>query len=251
MAFDFTKAAGMGTDSLAQSAGMPFLTIIQKGSPEFDETHRKYPEKKFDGCRPGDVLFETERRLLPKPFLVIPLAQSTLYTEWKPAGGGLVGHRNLDITEHRDYHKGVPGTPTEFKEYLGQNELVFTMYYMVLFQLDNTWKKGIIAFTGKQLRHGRSWAKLILNQKMEGVQNLPIFAAKYSLNTGPESNEKGGWFGWRIVDAGLLSPEADQALLESAFNTSKQALLDLPRPQVAGALPSGEARVVPPDEQPY
>lgn len=244
MAFDYNKASGMGTDTIDSSVlGPPFINIIQKGSPEFDETHQKYADKKIDGCRPGNILFEPERTILPQPVEVVPLAQTALYTCWKPNKGGFAGNFPADITQDRSYRKGTPGTPTEYKEYLGQNELVYTITFLVLFRQGETWKKGLIAFTATQLKAARLWTKAVYSLKLpdtpEGFKP-PIFAAKYHLTTFADSNAKGGWFGWRITNAGILSPEADQALLETAFKESSQAMLLLPKPASAGLLQAPE-----------
>lgn len=252
MAFDFNKASGLGTDTIDRGVlGPPFINIIQKGSPEFDETHPKYVEKRIDGCRPGNILFEPERLILPQPVNVVPVAQTALYTEWKPNKGGFVGNRPLSITSDRNYRKGTPGTPTEYREYLGTNELVYTITFMVLFQHNNAWKKGLIAFTSTQLKAARLWSKTILAVKLPDMPDVtpPIFSAKYHLTTFADSNAKGGFFSWRITNAGILSPEADQALLETAFDTAKTAQQLLPRAQVAGEL-AAPAEVVPADS-PY
>ena len=159
MAFDIRKAAGLGTDTIDRSVlGMPFLNIIQKGSPEFDETHQDYARKKIDGCRPGNILFEPERLILPTPLSVIPLAQCQHYTIWKPNKGGFAGHAPVTITGHRDYRRGQKGTKQEYKEYLGDCELVYTMLFAVLFKVGEEWKRGLIAFTGTQLKHARDWS---------------------------------------------------------------------------------------------
>lgn len=233
MAFDITKAAGLGTDTIDPSVrGLPFLTIIQKGSPEFDETHVKHAEQKIEGCRPGQIVFAPERVVVPQPLTVIPLAQAVLYTEWKPNKGGFVGNRSVDIVGSKDYRKGTPGTPTEHKEYLGQNELIYTIMFMVLFQHQNEWKKGMISFSATQLKAARQWSRMILGTKYPNQDiKPPIFAAKYQLSTVAESNAKGGWFAWRVAQGTLLSPEADQALLENAFDASRSALRELPKPQ--------------------
>jgi len=237
--FDYTKALGLGTSTIDRSVmGMPFIGIIQKGSPEFDETHRKYSERKIDGCRPGNVLFEPERAILPQPLEVIPLATTTLYTEWKPNQGGFVGNRDLTIVSHPDYRKGAPNTPTQYREYLGQNELVYTIYFFVLFKHGEKWKRGIIAFTSTQLKFGRAWTKMIIQTKIPGLEGeAPIFACSYRLSTIADSNEKGGFYSWKIEKHKLLDPAADQQLLENAFAETQKAQAQLPKPADAPALP--------------
>lgn len=253
MAFDYTQASGLGTDTISDAVlGPPFLSIVQKGSPEFDETHPKFAEKRMD-CRPGNIILESERVVLPTLLSVIPLAQLPHYTEWRPSKGGFVSNRALDVTGHRDYRKGVPGTPTEYKEYLGQNELVFTILYIILFKHDGVWKKGMIAFTNKQLKKARVWSKVIKSLKFADLPNIvpPMFAAAYDLSTAAESNEKGGWFGWNIGQAKLLNPVTDQALLEQAFEAAQKAAKDLPKTQHLPALPVGVIEAIDTIDTPY
>lgn len=250
--FNFAQAAGLGTDTIDRKVlGMPFVNIIQKGSPEFDATHRKYEEKKIDGCKVGDILFEPERAILGQPLRVIPLDQTTLYTEWKPNKGGFVGNRQLDIVHDRNYRKGVPGTPTEYKEYLGQNELVYTMYFKVLFEHDGKWKEGIIAFTATQLKFARQWGRTILNTKIPGFEGEPpIFAASYLLSTVADGNEKGGFFSWKIAQERVLDAVQDQNLLETAFDSARQtSSASLPRPAEPKAL--GNSAAVEPADVAY
>lgn len=237
--FDYSKALGLGTSTIDRSVmGMPFIGIIQKGSPEFDETHRKHAEKKIEGCRPGNILFEPERAVLPQPIEVIPLATTTLYTEWKPNQQGFVGNRDLTVVSHPDYRKGQPGTPTQYREYLGQNELVYTIYFLVLFKHGEKWKRGIIAFTSTQLKVGRAWAKQIVTTKIPGLEGEPpIFACSYKLSTFADSNDKGGFYAWKLEKAKLLDPVQDQSLLESAFAETQKAQAALPRAQAMAELP--------------
>lgn len=256
MGFDYAQAAGAGTDTIdSQVLGPPFITIIQKGSPEFDETHKKYAEKKIDGCKPGQILFEPKRLILPQPLSVIPLAQTALYTEWKPNKGGFVGNRDVTVTSERGYRKGAPGSKDQYREYLGENELVYTITFMILFRQQEGWHKGMIAFTSTQLKHARNWSKAILNLKFPEAFKVPadatppIFASKYDLSTFADSNTAGGWFAWKIVPAGILDPERDQQLLSEAFEAHKEARTALPRASQA-ALTSAASEVVE-DDKPY
>ncbi len=244
--FDYTKAAGLGTETIDQGVlGPPFINIIQKGSPEFDETHKDYNVKRIDGCRPGQLLFEPKREIIPTPLSVIPLAQVSMYTGWKPNKGGFAGNFPLSIVDERNYRKGgAPGSKDQYKEYLGELEMVFTITFMLLFWHKEKWQKGMINFTSTQLKHARNWSKMILNLKLPGNQTVtpPMFAGRYNLSTEPDKNDRGGWFAWKIEGAGILDAEKDQALLETAFVEAKQAQLSLPKPSQA-ALPSGQVNV--------
>lgn len=243
MAYDPTKSAGQSSDSIDPSVlGMPFIFIIQKGSAEFDETHKNHGTKKIEGCKPGHLVFGSERVILEKPLRVVPVAQTAIYSEWKPrdAGGGFVGHQPLSVIDDRNYRKGVKGSPNESKEYLGNNELIYTVYVMLLFLQGNTWKKGMISFQSTQLKHARNWLKTIASVKIAELPDVkpPIFAASYLLKTAIDQNAKGSWYSWDIQLEKVLSLTQDEVLLTVADAASSAALLTLPRATTRHALPA-------------
>lgn len=222
MAFDLKKAMGAGMDGIDQSVlGLPFLNIIQKGSPEFDDSSPKHSEKQIVGCKPGDIFAAQGRKVLPQPISVIPVATASLYTEWKPRalGGGFVGNQPLSITGNRGYRKGAANTPDSNKEWLGENELKFTVYFSVLYLDGTEWKKGLLSFTSTQLKRARKWSRDIASIRYADTpdQQPPIFTAQWKLETENDSNDKGGWKAWKITFDKMLSPETDSALMEKAF----------------------------------
>lgn len=232
MAFDFTKAAGAGTNSIDESVlGLPFIKIIQKGSPEFDETHRDYATKRIEGCRPGDILFAPRRLILQRPVEVIPVAQHTCYTEWKSPqeGKGFVGHQTTSIISDPRYSRGHPDSKEKNKEYLTVNghkhELIYTIYVAVLFKHEGQWKKGLIDFSSTQLKAARQWTKSLLNVRLPDMPEVkaPIFASQWKLATKAEQNAQGGWFGWDIQFDKVLNAVEDEALLTQAHASNQEA----------------------------
>lgn len=234
-AFDYSKYEGAGTDSVDQrSLGMPMINIVQKGSPQFDESHRNHKDKRIEGCKPGDLVFNPTNALLKRPLEIVITGATTVYTEWKPKtkGGGLVATHGVAICGHKDYRRGQPGTPTEYKEWLGENELVYTMYFMVMFKSGEKQENGILSFTSKQLKKARLVNKQIMSAKIPGTENLaPIFASTWALTTVPESNEKGGWFGYDITHKGVMAQ--DNPLLPVAAERYAQVKAMLPAPKAA------------------
>lgn len=222
MAFDLKKAVGMGTEGIDQSVlGMPLLNIVQKGSPEVDDTHPKHAEKRIADAKVGDIFTSQGRKVLPQPVIVIPIATASLYTEWKPRtkGGGFVGNQPLSVVGARNYRKGAANTPDANKEWLGENELKFTVYMSLMYRDGNEWKKGLISFSSTQLKRARKWSRDILSLRYPDLPDLqpPIFAAQWKLETENDSNDKGGWKAWKITLDRLLSPENDAQLMEQAF----------------------------------
>ena len=237
--FDPSKYAGKGTDTIDPSdLGMPFLKILQDGSPEIKRTHPKHEQAKIDGAEAGDIVYAPEKILFKKGVRVIPLAVKTVYGEWRPLdqGGGFIGHHPLSVaTDREDYSR------EENKEYLGANELVRTTYFCVNFldEESNEWKRGVIAFTSTQLQKARHWNKMILSFRYKDHKEIkpPIFACSYLLSSKPESNNQGSWFGWQITQEGVLE---DVELLEMASEGVDHARAELPAPVEQEALPEGE-----------
>lgn len=242
-AYDPKASSGQSTASIDSSVlGMPFLSIVQKGSPEFDKTHRNHATKKIQGCEPGDIIFGMEKLILTQPLSVIPVAQTTIYSEWKDrnAGGGFVGHVGLEAVANPQYRKGAKGSPNQYKEYLGANELIYTIYVMLLFQYKGTWRKGMISFTSTQLKHARNWLKDISSVRFKDLPDVkpPLFAASWLLKAKPDANSKGSWYAWEIQADRVFDLTADETMLTMAEEASVAALHSLPSAGSQDALPA-------------
>lgn len=241
MAFDYTQHAGAGTENIDKSVlGMPLVGIIQKGSPQFDETHKNHAQKRIEGCKPGDLFFAPTNRVLTRPLEVIVTGTTTIYTEWRPKsqGGGYVGSRPLTVTAERGYRRGVAGTKEEYKEFIGDNELIYTIYMAVRFKLSNgNWENGIISFTSTQLKKGRAWLKQLTTMQIPGTEmQAPLFAGLWSIITVPEKNEEGGWFGYEIKLTRIFKGDTDEVLLTESAAAFKEMQSKLPSPKTAAAL---------------
>lgn len=240
MAFNYAAHTGAGSENISKDVlGMPILSIIQKGSPQFDETHKNYAQKQIDGCRPGDLYFAPTNSVLKRPLEVIVTGTVTLYTEWKPkaAGGGFIGNRPMTVTGQPGYRTGRPGTKEEHKEYLGDNELVYTIYVSLMFKKGAEWEKAIISFTSTQLKKARSWLKALLNLKVPGTElPAPLFAGVWSIGTAAEQNKEGGWFGYDIRLVRVMDAVTDEATLDEAHETFVEVQASLPKAQaISGA----------------
>ncbi len=255
MAFDFNSAKGAGTDQIDNSIlGMPLLNIVQSGSPQVKPSHKDYATKKIPGCVPGDIVFAPTNSVMKQPLQFIPLASTTLYTEWKPKnqGGGFLGNRPLTTVSDPRYKTGIKGTKTEYKEYLGDNELQYTIFVAGKFLDGDKWKLGFLSFNATSLKPARNWLKAIKTVKVPGMDNdAPIFSAIWNLGTKVEQNAEGDWMGWSITMNRVLDATADEALLVASFEEHATVQKALPSPERGrqAALPtSGE---VTDDSVPY
>lgn len=226
--YDWSQAQGVtgfeGTDS--SDLGIPFLLIIQKGSPEIDKTNPQYGAKKIPGAEVGDIINTLSREILykyseegDKPLHAIPAFHQKAFVEWKPrdSGGGIVAthtdERVLQETKRNDKNQDV----------LPSGNLVVPTSYMFLTLLGGDEpKKAVLSFTSTQLKKSRQWLNLMMGLKGGSGDKrfqLPMFSHVYAISTTPESNTKGSWFGWRIELVEMLK---DRALISDMVDYAKQ-----------------------------
>ncbi len=209
----------------AEDLGIPFLTIIQKGSAEFDTTHQKYREKKIDGCAVGDVIDIIARQVVYKaggePIVVVPVHWDKLYMEWKPrtaTGGGIVqAHKDPAILNNcRRNSKNLDELPNG-------NIIVTTAYFHVVEIKDGALgKRYMIGMSSTQLTKSRRWLNMAQSIKIRvpngSLITPPIFSHAYALSTQPESNDKGSWMGWSIAVHDMVT---DGSMAEELLEIAK------------------------------
>lgn len=197
--------------------GIPFLSIVQKGSPEFDTSAPDHAQKKIDGCKPGDVVNTLSRTIMYRhggePLVFVPCGYDKQFVEWRPreSGGGFVkAHKDAKIMDE------VVSKNEKGQDVLRNGNVISTTAYffgMILTEEDQS--LCVIGMTSTQLKHARAWLNIMSGIKV-GPQRMtpPMFSHTYNLTTIPENNAKGSWMGWKIVvgemvnDAKLIADSA-------------------------------------------
>lgn len=249
MSFDIAKVSGEGMDNLEESNALPIIRILQDLSPEVKKRHEKY----IEGAEAGVLYWNLNQSLLPQPLEFVPVRSVALYTEWVPKdeGGGLVAIHNLDIVNHVDYKKDVK---KKNDEWLGDHELKYTRYWMILAKIDDEWQKAMLAMTSTQLRVARQMSKEIKNFSYDGdlkeVQP-PMFARTFNLETVLEKNAADQeYYNFKVTANKVLDFDADEALLTQAHEASKEAAAELPAP-AAVETPALAAASVTTEDEPF
>lgn len=222
----------------ADDLGIPFLQIVQKGSPEVDKTHPNYATKKIEGCEPGDIINTITRQIVGSdgnPAVFIPCSYERAFVEWKSreSGGGMVRQHATDAilsqTKRDENNRDV--LPNG-------NVIVTTGYFLGL--LVNTHEDGTVSYdkcvlsmTSTQLKKARLWLNMMMSIKVPGPNGTkitpPMFSHKYNLSTIVEQNAEGSWFGWLIESAGMLT---NPDVITLAVDTAKQVAAGR-RPQLS------------------
>jgi hypothetical protein len=215
----YAEDAGAGLDDMSASdLAMPFLAIIQKSSPQVDELNT---QKYMPNAKAGMILNTLTGDLYDGKTGVPVLAcgYQKLFTEWTPRdqGGGFQGHHHEDspvIKNSKVDDKNKRHTPNG-------NLLVDTAYYFTLAVPDSGMFQAMVSMSSTQLKKSRKWNSLmkgiVLKTKAGKSFTPPMYSHIYLLQTEPESNDQGSWYGWKITTVKMLD-DMDLLQLAKKFN---------------------------------
>lgn len=254
-AFDWGQEGATGFEGTRpEDLGIPYVSLMQKGSPEVDDTHPDHESVKIEGIRAGMMINTLTREIIyakddSNPVLFIPMFHQKLYQEWKPrsAGGGFVQSHGSPIilTKCKRSEKNEDVLPNG-------NIIRTTSYFAGLLLKDGITdvqhpdealrpQRAVLAMSSTQLKKARSWLNMMHAIKIEG-RTPPMYSHIYRLTSVVESNEKGNWYGFKIeIDRILTMKDV------GVITTSKQVAGDMAATRLLAAPSSQEAS--PEDDQ--
>ena len=223
--YDWSQSQASGFENVnREDLGIPFLTIIQKGSPQLDKDHADYATKRIDGAEIGDIINTVANQVVAGPgeeIEVIPCNYQRLFMEWKPrnAGGGLV-------TTHPDSSILLQCKRTEKNQDVlpSGNLIVTTAYFYCIALIDGERIPCMIGLSSTQLKKAKLWLNMAMSIKLKKADGTPytppLFSHTYVLTTVPEKNESGTWRGWAIKIGKQLT---DPVAIAEAMDFAKRA----------------------------
>jgi len=237
---DLSQLAGMGSEEVrAQDFSIPFLRILQKGSPEVDESEGKY----VPGAKAGD-LFNTVTQVFyngKTGLKVIPCLFHREYIEWihRDEGGGFVAAYQAD-----DPIVATAKAPEGERDLKLPNghQLIDTYYEYVLCETpEGDVFPAVMSFTSTQVKKIRRWNSMMGQKRLvlpdgKVLSNPPVFAFYYEVGSVPEKNDQGSWHGWHIVATEKPNDRVPDQMLCEALQFYRQ-------------VKSGEAKRAPEHDQ--
>jgi len=198
---DFEQDAGLGVDFNQEDLAIPFLQVLQKGSPQIDEDHPDFAQWEHLKAKTGQFFNTVTYELFDEVF-VIPCGYVPSYVEWKDrqtAGGGWVAQHPIEtslIEQCKRNDKNQDVLPNG-------NILVQTHYHYCLVVDVDTGKMTpvVVAMSSTQLKKSRRWNTMLSTMTLDGSNGPyipPIFSHIWRLTTVAESNDKGNWRGYAI-----------------------------------------------------
>lgn len=229
----FAADAGQGMEGAsAESFAIPFLSVLQKGSPQVDEASGAA----LEGAKAG-MFFEnvTNRMYDGKTgIIIVPCSYKRVFIRWgaKDLGGGFKGEISADeIAEMRARGeiKELDGqllAPLEDGSLNPKKSDTFkdtrNHYVLLVDSQTGAWTEALLSLASTQIKKSKMLMSALASVKVNGPSGLftpPTFANMVSVKTLGESNDKGTWFGVKFELAGMVTrPEIYAAA--KAFHAS-------------------------------
>lgn len=210
--YDFSEESGAGFENVKNGdLKIPFLMMLQSGSPEVKKSHKDYLTKGIAGAQEGHIINTVTREIMNPNILTdkiafVPVFYRKGYVEWKDrdSGGGIV-------TTHED-ERALVGTHKNEKgqDVLSNGNIIVTTAYFfgLVVQDEDDPIQVVLSLASTQLKKSRAWMSLATSIRLKAPDgssyNPPLYSHKYLLSAQAESNAKGSWMGWKIENGGIL-----------------------------------------------
>lgn len=260
-AIDYTSGGGAGMEGAgAEAFAIPFLTVLQKNSPQVDEDDSAYVK----GAKAG-MIFETVSGRLYEGrtgALVVPCAYRRTFLRWGPRSGEGAGFRG-EIAPERVAEDRAAGRIVELDGRLyapledgtvNPNKCdrfseTRNHYCLLVDPEEMAFKQVLLSLTSTQIKKSKGLMSMLSSVRVGPPNNRRMpdtFANLVRITTVPESNDKGSWYGVRFALEGLVGdlPDGMGASVYAAgleFNRSVASGAVSARYEDSGAHPDAAA----------
>jgi hypothetical protein len=182
----------------AEDMSIPFLRILDKGSPQVNKRDGAY----VDGAEPGMIYNTVANEVYDGEVgvSVMPCYFNRRFIEWKPreSGGGYMGSYLPDDPIVKTTTKNDKNADVLPSGNLLSNT---AQHFVLLATADGSFSRALITMSSTQLKKSRRWItqmNALTAMGKNGPYTLPMMSHLYKLTTVPEQNDMGSWFGWVI-----------------------------------------------------
>jgi hypothetical protein len=212
--YDDSEENGGFEEADSASYAIPFLNILQSGSPQCKRSDGAY----IPGATEGNLFDTVSNEIFDgdEGRSIIPCHFKRTFVEWKQrgdaGGGGFVKEHQVD--EGLELLKTCVKNDKHQDELPNGNVLSDTRTHYIL-QGPAELTPGIIlspavvSMTSTQIKKSRKWMTMMQSLKMQRADGStftpPMYSHVYHATTVPESNDQGSWFGWKLTNAGQVT----------------------------------------------
>lgn len=220
LGFDMGNDAGSGMEGADKdSFAIPFLSVLQKISPQVDEADAKY----IEGAK-GSMLLNTVTQQLydgKEGLVFLPCSYQRRFLRWGPRGGDGGGFKG-------DFLPDVVARMKEAGEVVEQEgRLYFPLddgridpkrcdhladvrnhFGLIYDEVSGATFQVLLSLGSTQIKKSKQLLSLLAALKVQGPNGMvtpPTWISKIRLTTVIESNDKGSWYGLKMVPEGFIA----------------------------------------------
>lgn len=231
LASAYVSDAGAGFEEASvESFAIPFLSILQSGSPQVKKSDGAYIKGAEEGMLYNSVTSEVYSG--EEGVEIIPCHYSQRFIEWKlrEQGGGFVAEHlpndsivNACVKDEKFRNITPAG-----------NQLVDTRNHYVLIRKDGSLTPAIMSLSSSQTKKSKQLMSLLQGIKVKNPNTgmfeiAPMYSNILKINTIAESNDKGSWFGYKFSIAGKVTDEAEYSEAKNFAHAVKAGLAKVER----------------------
>jgi hypothetical protein len=215
---DLEALSGQGFEEADKDAfAIPFLRILQTGSPQVSEDESSY----IDGAKPGMFFNTITNEVYGASLELIPITYSRSFIEWAPNRGGFVMDHGSDpsildrVVTIDDKHNSILDNGNIIQD---------TRNHIVLLAEAPESGPIIMSMTSTGIKHSRKWMTLMQGVMLpNSTKKAPMFACKWLVNTVKNENDEGKWYqiGDKSSTAVSMSGWVNKDQLAAAVECSK------------------------------
>lgn len=226
----YQQDANAGFDEATREAfAIPFLAILQAGSPQVKKSDGKYIKGAVEG-----MIFNTVTQQAKSGdedeedsgVIVIPVYFQQRFTRWGPrdSGGGFKGeYLSTDPEVARAKGEGGVDAGKSAMRFLPDDKGRYDKktsdvindtrnHYVLIEGPDGQLSPAVVSMTSTQIRASRNWMSKMRGFTANDADGkpfiLPMYAHRFRLLTTPEQNDKGSWYGWKVELVGSVDPSS-------------------------------------------
>jgi len=172
-------------DINAQTMAVPFLRVLQKGSPQLNKNKPEYVE----GAEVGELFNTVTKETYGDSVEVVVLKFEHMYIEWLPDRGGFVQYH----TPENALNVAADTTFGHWKAANG-NELTETYAYIVIIAGRESEGIMVLSLAGSAIKVAKEWNRLMTTHVMDNGKKARPYYIVWNLKTEYKENDKGDWY---------------------------------------------------------
>lgn len=233
------RGAGM-EGATTESFAIPFLLVLQKGSPQVDEASGVA----IEGARQGMFFENVTGRMFDgrAGITVVPCHYRRVFLRWGPKGAPGSGFKGELLPEQvaemrakgsiveMDGRLYVPLPDGSVNPERCDRIADVRNHYVLLVDDKGGFTTALVSLGSTQIKKSKMLMSALASVRLDsptGAYQPATFANMVKATTVPESNDKGNWMGWRFEMAGFVKRPEVYAAAKAFHESVKKGTVEV------------------------